>query len=288
MARYFSRRAWRLLMPLLAACVKGSAVATGDLEVVSQGDASIEDGLSEADFADGWSVRFERFVVNVGGVALGTDPSNVMPLGLSPFVIVDHAVPGAKPVALANDVIAGAWPAFTYELRSIRATTSVGEGTTDEDLVRMRSMAASSLIKGVATKGSQQKTFEWVFSEDTAYDNCRVTDGSLIQRGVVVIADATTTIELPFSAKPLFQDDLAALRPNLRFEPIAKADANGDGAVSTAELNAVSVADVHANYGNYGTNGSTTIITLRDFIATQARRIGGFRSVLGSCQLRRL
>jgi hypothetical protein len=277
-----------LAIPLLAACMKTSAVSTGDLLVVTQGDSSLEDGIPASDFEDGWSVRFDRFVVNLGAVGLGSEPADVMPLGDAPFVLVDHVVLGSKTIVLANDVVARAWPAFAYELRAVRSTTTASDGTTDEDLARMRAMAASALIKGVATKGDTSKTFEWVFGEATAYENCRVVDGAYMQKGVVVVADTTTVLDLPISGKPLFEDDLASVKPKSRFEPIANADTNGDGVVTLSELDRVRLADVHATYGNYLADGSTTIVTMRDFIAAQLRRVGGFRNALGSCQSRPL
>ena len=279
--------ALRVFLPLLAACTGGSLRPSGDLEVTTQGDLSVEDGIPATDFADGWAVRFERFVVNVGGIALGVDSASVVPLGEEPYVLVDHAVPGPKTVLIAQGVIAGDWPAFTYQLRPIRATTTLGGGTTDDDLMRMRMVAASTLVKGVATKGNTTKTFEWLFSLATAYEGCRVMQGTTITRGVYVRADATTGVDLPGSARPLFEEDLSALKPALRFEALANADVNGDGAISLAELDALAVADVRASIGHYGAGTYININTMRDYISAQARRIGGFRGI-GSCQFKRL
>lgn len=279
--------ALRVLFPVLAACTGGPLRPSGDLEVTTQGDLSVEDGIAATDFADGWAVRFDRFVVNVGGISLGVDSASVVPLGEEPYVLVDHAVPGPKTVLIAQGVIAGEWPAFTYALRPIRATTTLGGGTTDEDLMRMRMVAASTFVKGVATKGNTTKTFEWLFSLATAYEGCRVMQGTAITRGVYVSADATTGVDLPVTARPLFEEDLSALKPALRFEALANADVNGDGAISLAELDAVAVADVRASIGHYGTGTYINVNTMRDYISAQARRIGGFRGI-GSCQLKRL
>ena len=268
--------------PSLSGCL-GSGAQSGDLSVTTQGDVSIGDGLRADEFKDGWAIHFDRFLVHLGGVALGVDSASTVPLGAVPYVLVDLAVPGANQVLVAEDVIAREWPAFTYEVRPVRANAGLGGGVTDADLLKMRSVAASMLVRGVATKGAVQKTFEWTFSLASAYENCRTVES----KGVRIEANTLTQVDLTITARPLFEDDLAALKPNLRFEPIAAADVNGDGAVSMAELASVKLTDARASVGFYGTGTYVGVVTLRDFIAAQARLVAGFRGT-GSCQLKRL
>ena len=100
---------------LLGGCIASSSQRFGEILVVTQGDVTLEDGLKEFEVADGWAVTFERFVVNVGGVAVGTTSATSTTLGASTYVLVDHALPGPKVVIDANDVLAQSWPAFFHK-----------------------------------------------------------------------------------------------------------------------------------------------------------------------------
>ncbi len=248
---------------------------------------NLEDGLKDFEVADGWAVSFERFVVNVGGVAVGTTATNTSTLGGANYVLVDQALPGPKVVIEAADVVAQAWPSFAFTVRPARANSELAGGATEADLVKMRNLGASMWVKGSARKGDVTKTFDWVFTHTVAYEACKVTGASGTVFGIEVEEDETTDVALVFRGRTLFEDGIAASKPSLRFGPVADADTNGDGVVAPNELSATPLATVRTNHGFYGTASYTNVVTLRDYLDVQAQRVVAFQGN-GSCTPRRL
>jgi hypothetical protein len=272
---------------LLAACIDGGASSVGTVIVETQGDIAVEDGLRATDLADGWSIAYERFVVNVGGVALGSEGVATTTLGSGPYALVDHVLPGPKPILVAEGVLAREWPSFTFTVRPARVTSELAGGASEDDLVKMRNLGASVWIKGTATKGAVTKSFDWVFTSSIAYEACRTTVGGRTVFGLDVEDDETTEVSLVFRGRTLFEDGIGASKPSLRFDAIADADVNADGVVGANELAAVPIAAVRTKYGFYGTGSITTVSTLRDFLDAQAQRLAAFQGA-GTCVPRRL
>jgi hypothetical protein len=272
---------------LLGGCISSSSPDYGDLAVFTQGDVTLEDGLKSTDVVDGWTITFERFVVNVGGVALGTSASTASTLGESNYVLVDQALPGPKLVIDAKDVLARTWPSFSFTVRPARTTSELAGGVTDDDLVKMRNLGASMWVKGSAKKGDVTKTFDWVFNHSVSYEACQTTTSSGTLFGVDVDDDEITDVSIVFRGRTLFEDGIGASKPALRFDPIAQADTNADGVVAANELAALPLAAVRANHGFYGTASSSNVNTLRDFLDQQAQRLVAFQGT-GTCTPRRL
>jgi hypothetical protein len=272
---------------VLGGCIASSPLSFGEVLVVTQGDVNLEDGLKETETADGWSVTFERFVVNVGGVSVGTSATSVTTLGASTYVLVDQALPGPKVVIEARDVLAQTWPVFSFTVRPVRATSELAGGATDADLVKMRNLGASLWVKGSARKGSVAKTFDWIFTHSVAYEGCQQARGAGTVFGIDVDEGSTTDVQIVFRGRTLFEDGIGAAKPSLRFAAIADADTNGDGVVAANELATLPLATVRTNYGFYGSGSYAGVTTLRDYLDVQAQRIVAFQGT-GSCTPRRL
>ena len=271
----------------LSACLATKVAPYGDLRILTSGDTAVEAGFAGSDLVDGWAITFSRFLVNVGGVAIGEEAASVITLGDGAFALVDQVHSGQKIVAVANDVAARAWPAFSFSVRPARASSLVGDGALTADLARMRALGASLLVQGSASKDGVTKSFEWPFTQTVVYENCQVTAGGRTVRGLTIGEGAATDVELTIRAQPFFEDNLGTLRPNLRFEPFAAADRDNDGIVTLTELAAVNLRDVRTRFGNYATGGASEIVTLADYLRAQAVRVGAFRGV-GTCQARRV
>lgn len=244
---------------LLAACAP-AAEGEGAVEVRIYGEAFIEEGIPAEEFADGWAVQFDSFLINVGEVTVARAGE---PLGLAEpgFQVFDLARPsmGAGQLVASGKVPAGLQDDVAYVIGP--ATTAVGRDVPAADLARMKDGGLALYVAGSATKAGVTKTFAWSFPTRTRYSAC----ASVAEVG----AGAPATVELTIHGDHLFYDDIVAEEPALRFELVAGADADGDGEVTQAELLAVDLRPL-ANYQV----GSTGIVDLWHFIAYQTGTLG--------------
>ena len=84
---------------------------------------------------------------------------------------------------------------------------------------------------GSATREGVTKTFDWAFESSTHYTACRSTAN--------VPADGVGTVQLTIHADHFFYDSLVSEEPGVRFQALADADADGDGVITRAELEAL-------------------------------------------------
>jgi hypothetical protein len=265
---------------VLAAACSGNA-GSGSASFTTWGEESIEQGIPASAFADGWSVRYERFLVALGGVTLRisrrSEPVAVMP---RPRVF-DLVKPGVKPVVLFATLPPGPLPFVSYEIAPPTANAELGDGATAADLDELTKRGASVYVEGTATKGATSKRFAWSFPGPTLYDECKGEKDGKLTDGVVIATGGTDDVQLTVHGDHLFYNDLQSPEAVLRFEPIAAADADGDGNVTQDELAAVKLANLAVELG-YGTGSAPNVNTLADFVAALARTVGHFRGE-GEC-----
>ncbi len=182
---------------LLCAC-DGAAAGESTLRFAAWGEDFIEEGIPADEFADGWSLTFDSFVVSIEGIDAD---------GLS--------LPGSFEVELAEPtegtghelgtlvVSADRIPVVSWELTSISA-------------------------RGTATRDGMKKTFDWAFDVSPRYVDCDTQ---------TPLADGDVTdVFLTVHGDHLFFDDLDSSEPQVAFDLIADSDADGDGDVTLEEL----------------------------------------------------
>jgi len=179
---------------------------SGVVEVSISGESLVERGIGAEHFADGWSVSFKSFVVTLRDVRVGLESSSFEPS----FDLVK----GTQSVLTFSDVEVG-----RYDLGFTIASVSVA---------------------GVARRAGVEKEFLWRYPEPTVYARCQ-RDGV----GVVVRDNAATRVEITVHGDHLFREG-ASHEDTLRFAAFAAADANADGAITRAELDAVGLDAVLA------------------------------------------
>lgn len=223
-----------LLLSVLALGCRGAG--DGDVVVTVSGESFVERGIPATEFADGWSISFERFAVEVEGARFGALPA-------SPARSVD-VVAGAVVLARFPGVPAARYDDLRFTLRALD-------------------------LAGAARRGAVVKRFAWTFERPTEYSACRLAD-----EGVVVRDDELTSVEITLHADHLFRDELGHEAP-LRFDALAAADADGDGEITLAELANVRLAAIPAELGTYRTAGAD-VDSLAQFLAAQTRTLGHF------------
>jgi hypothetical protein len=140
---------WRLprvfttlsLALLLGAPACGSSDPTGSggegrLSFTTWGEEFIEEQIPPdpgdgSGFIDGWSVRYDTFLVNfqnivvadIRGELAGTMPSSRL---------FDNTLAGVKPIVEFDALPAKAWERVSYEIAPVTAATALSEGVSEE------------------------------------------------------------------------------------------------------------------------------------------------------------
>ncbi len=229
----------------------------GTLVTTIYGEAFVESGIPAEAFVDGWSVTFDRFLVVVGEVE--AEGIEVEPR----FRLVDLVTPtsGAGQELQQIEVAAGDYGALAYRIAP--SPDAVPLGVDDEAAAMVRDGGYSLYVSGEAQRGGSTIRFAWGFSTDTTYRACAIAAN---------VADGgEARAEITIHADHFFYDDLDSEEPNVAFDAIAAADAqgDGDGIVSEAELRAYDIS-AEARYQV----GSRDISDLWGFVAAQTRNVG--------------
>jgi hypothetical protein len=229
-----------VLLAGVAGCV-ADAPETGEHRITIYGEEFVEDEIPASE-TDGWRVDFERFEVAV--LSVEVRPENGEPVFLD----------GPYRQDLTEDS-----SGTGHEL----ARADVAEGPVGDLDYRIapESGEAAVIVEGTAMNEGTEKSFAWSFETVTSYTNCETT--AEIEEGEVA------TSELTIHADHLFYDSLVDSEPDVRFGPIAEADADDDGDVTLAELTEVDIGGRE----RYGT-GNVYADDLRAFLTAQTRTLG--------------
>lgn len=273
-------RALGLLLPLLllgAGCSPGN----GAVAVHTWGEAYIEEGIPSDEFVDGWSVRYDKFLLVLRDVTVADGAT--IGARWEAATVFDLVRPGPKPVVTFRDLEARPWPSFSFQIGPSSPDAALAPGVTEADRALLG--AASLRVVGVATDGTRTKRFDWSFARPTRFADCRGDKDGRLLIGVSPIEGGVDSVQLTIHGDHLFYDDLQAGSARLRFGPIADADADADGAVTLAELDAVRLATIPKSSGAYGTGSASDVDTLGAFVAALARTVAHFRGE-GECVAR--
>ena len=261
----------------LVACSSGQ----GNVTFTAYGEDFIEKEIPAAAFEDGWSVRYDKFLVKLGELKVANREGEVA-AEQAPAKVYDVHRPGPVNVASFTDLASEEWDAVSYAIAPAADATA---GNADaEDVTRMNTQGWSVYVEGTATKGTVTKRFRWGFPTNTLYERCQNED---IGTGVTVPKGGTETVQLTLHGDHLFFDDLQSPEAKMRFDAIAAADSIGivgpDGEVTLEELGTVDLTSLPAN--QYGTGGAGSVRTLRDFVTALVRTVGHYRGE-GECSPR--
>ncbi len=260
----FSKTVMTILLAGLAALASigigcsDDGSATGTLGLELWGEEYIEDGIPATEFADGYAVTFDMFLINLGGITVAKEGSSPI-IDEQEMRVWDLTMQGPFDIASAV-ASAGHYDHTAYSIA--RATVaSVSGNATDDDLQLMIDEGYSVYVAGSATDGASTKNFAWGFDTETVYDPCH---------SEAVLADGSeATVQITIHGDHLFYDDAVSASPDLLFGEIALADANDDSEVTASELADYDITTL----SNYGV-GSLDIFNLWDFISHMTSTLG--------------
>lgn len=263
-----------------AACVE----APGELRLTTWGEGFIEQGIpaaggpDEEGFVDGHSMRYDVFLVVLGGLKVA-DAEGEVAAELGESRVFDLTRPGPHAVARLEEVPAGRWSAISARVAPDPA--AIAGNVTPTQREEVRALGASVIARGTLTTTSgAELRFDWAFDTATLYEACVDADGD---PGVVVPSGGVVEAQLTVHGDHLFYDDLQSPEARLRGRAIARADANGDGRVSLEELAGVGVDGLP----EYGTGGDGSVDELAAFVRALTRTLVHFQGE-GHCTARRL
>jgi hypothetical protein len=241
-------------LALVAHCGNGSG-GQGTVRVTVYGEDFIEQSIPADAFADGWTVTFDAFLVNVGGVtAAGQE--------MQAFQVFDLTQPG--PVDL------GSAPAPAGPIAPVAYTLAPADGQTTNVNApaalfdTMVSEGYAVYVSGTATRDASEISFSWGFTETIAYQECHAVES--------VETDGQGVVQLTFHGDHLFYDSLVEAEPGLRFDAYAQAD-DGDGELTLEELENVSGTAFSA-MDHYDVPPDSGIADLRAYLTAQVTTIG--------------
>lgn len=273
---------------VLPACDENPSSGALGSVALTTGAPTIESGFSTA---DGWNVKYMRFVVNVSATVAGDD--GVVAVKSDPQII-DLAVPGAKTLLSEANRTARAWEAVSVEVGPATKDSSVVDPVTEADMAMFVTNAYSVYLEATMTKTTQvtdgngvtapvtvTKTLKLGYGLDTQFTKCTANIGNIPTPGLVVAKNGSDSAEIGFAGDVLFFDNLQSQGRQLRGDPLAAADANNDGLIDNTELSGVSVET--ARGGNNNIYNAPGIADLDAFVGAQTRGIVTTFRTTGTC-----
>ncbi|MFH2007508.1 MAG: hypothetical protein ABI333_13060 [bacterium] len=228
----------------------------GTVAVTIWGEDFIEQGIPAAELADGWAVTFDTFVVNVGAItAAGAslpelrtfDLTLAGPLEVGSVAAAEGAI---RPVSFALEPV-------DDTAQNVNVDPAIFDA--------MRAAGTSVYVAGAATRDGSTVQFTWSFDVSVTYHDCLAADS--------VPDGGTGTTQLTIHGDHLFYDSLVDHGAALRFQAYADADADADGAVTEAELRALSGIPFLA-LDHYDVPAGSEIDNLWDYLAAQVTTLG--------------
>jgi len=230
-----------MAMAVVAACATtacdGEVTGEGTLAIETWGEEYIEEGIPGDEFADGFSVTYDTFLVVIGDVSAAKE-GDAPALEAPAQKVWDLTETGPFQIATGT-VPKGDYFHTVYTIAPPGGDVEAGN-VDDGALDTMVTNGYSVYVIGTATDGTVEKSFEWGFDTSTLYDPCHSV--------AVVEEDGEATIQLTIHGDHLFYDDAVSEDPSLRFNDLALADADDDGEITREELEAYDIT-VLPNYG---------------------------------------
>lgn len=247
-------------LPLLLA-LSGCLPAEIDYTVTIHGEAFIEDRIPADEFIDGWEVTFDHFIVSVGEISFDGTPLRDIGSG---YTLIDLARPTGEPFVLGEST-ALENPTFRYV---IGPDSSPSWLNIDSKYSHVFATGKVSIfVRGLATRGSDVRNFEWAFGTRTEH-TCEL--GPAREAVITIHGDH------------LFYDDLVSDSPNVAFDLIAGAP-DADGLLVESDLRAVDITTLE----RYQVGDLTDITDLWQFIEQQATTLGHINGE-GHCETVRI
>ncbi|HEU5075051.1 MAG TPA: hypothetical protein VFU02_12765 [Polyangiaceae bacterium] len=251
------------------------------MQVSVWGEEYIEVGIPAEEFEDGWSVKYDDFLIVLGDVSLEKQ-AGAERGSLAAVVLFDLTEAGPQTFGTLDGLPEGHWEEFGFSNLVASDATERGNGVSAEKWELMVGEGYSVYVTGTASKDDEHKHFAWGFSKPVRYAGCVDVGAGQRTPGLMLGDGADAEAQLTIHGDHLFYDDLVSPEAKLRFAVIAAADADDDGEVTLEELAARELAELSAAEGAYGV-GAFDVDDMRGFVEAAALSLGHFNGE-GHCR----
>lgn len=248
----------------------------GTLVVTVSTDDSLSPERAPFTTEDGWSIAYDRFLLQVGNTNLGEEDEDCNDyqggFGAQYGRLLDMQ---AKETQRLSEMRFLGACGFGFESTTPDYDDVLGENVTDEDKLAMRlpeddayttGRGTSLRAAGSARKGERVKRFDWSFRQGLIFERCRVEGDEGTARRIELRGEQQKTLDILVRGSALFRETLAG--SSLRFDAFAEADdvyGNADGNVTFEEMGEVPI-DPMALEGWRSARGASDVTTLADFV----------------------
>ena len=295
-----------ILLALALVPLTACELGIGSVQVFIEAEDTIPEGLEPGDgdeqVVDGWTVRYDKFLVVVGGfTAARSDDGNDVLVGPDPQIVDLLNLPaGGLVLAEFTEVSAVRWDEVEYSLPNASADTPAAEGTAAADRELLASNGWSLYVAGEISKQGGQSCiagdpedcapasavrFAWGLAAGTRFADCAPPTGGL---GFAVPSGGTTQVKPTIHGDHWFFTNVTqgAEITQRRAQWIADADLDRDGETTLAELKMVPAASAFpAELGSNLSGAAIPNVTAYDYLEAQARTLGDFQGE-GECPTR--
>lgn len=252
----------------------------GTIALRISGEEAAVEGLptdaGEAPFADGWSVEFDAYLVAIADVEIAAADDGGT---ASDVVYIADLHLGDRELDALGPVAARRWDRVSWTVRPPEQDDEiVADGVAQADVDAMIAGDFDILVRGRATDGTRELTFEWGLENPSHNRDC--TNGVDGTAGLVVRNNTVTDAEITVHVEHMFWDTLGSETNELRFAPIA-AMADADGVIAFAALADQSLSDMRGPDGEplleedgaalVYNPGSLAISNLQEFVLAATR-----------------
>jgi hypothetical protein len=233
-------RSVALLTSLFAVPMLGGCSDIGTHALAIAGSESVATGGTLAS-TDGWTITFTSFVVVLHDPGLiervDNDPAYVRELGVTVWDVVAALEEGEE---LSRRIRATSYDGAQFRIAPTSASEYEPEpGNVEQDIVDAAADDGWSVhVIGTATGAGGNVSFDWTFDTNTFY-RCKFEGDEVLD----LAADAEETSTIEILGEALFRSEADNGDAAVVFQPIADADANGDGAVTADELESAGLLD---------------------------------------------
>jgi len=271
----------------LAACGDDSVgTSPGTVTASIWGEEYIQDRIPaaatpEADgFQNGWEIRYTKFLVSIGDLSVASSAGGEAGRLQAVRVYDLHTLVGPLEIGRMPSLPSRRYDRVSYRIAPVDAQATMANAT-PADVALMRAGNHSVYVEGQGTRMGTTVRFRWGFGGTVSYTNCHSSETEV---GLAVPSGGTARAQITVHGDHLFYDDLQSPEAKLRFDLIARADANRDGEVTLVELAAIDLTT--APMGQYGTGARSDVRNVRDFITSLVATVGHFNGE-GHCDERR-
>ncbi len=286
-----------LIMAVLAGlvtlgCDDGSK--TGSIQFFVQPEWTITSGIQpgdgEEDMRDGWTVEYERFMINIGDIIVArSDSSDRFKLPARYIVDLKNAPQGGLLIGTIDGIEAGNWDQVSYGILPADGSSQKLGDASQEDFdrmvngniavsVRMKLTNPSGVVCDPTTDATDnclpehEVVLDWDIPWGVVAGGCAPGSG---EPGIVVPSGSTGQVKLTIHGDHWFFTAFRHENIERRAQHLVNCDLNHDGVVTMDELSQVPITVLDPQVYDLSTVPDAT--SMLDYVKWAARTLPHFQ-----------